>query len=102
MIQDMKRLFALLLFCALMLRSSAFAQNADDQYVRIYSLIQEGDALSDGNHPKDALNKYLEAQTNLMHFQRSFPSWNALVVDFRLTYLTGQIGLERSRLPAVV
>ena len=101
MIRDMKRLFALLLFCALMLRSSAYAQNADDQYVRIYSLIQEGDALSDANHPKDALNKYLDAQTNLLHFQKSFPSWNALVVEFRLNYLTGQIAEVRSKLPAV-
>jgi len=102
MIKNMKRLFALLLFCVLMLRSSAFAQNADDQYVRIYSLIQEGDALSDANHPKDALNKYLDAQTNLVHFQRSFPSWNALVVEFRLNYLTGQIAEVRSKLPVVV
>jgi Tfp pilus assembly protein PilF len=67
------------------------AEGPDDQYVRIYNLIQEADRLSSGGQPGEALPKYLEAQAGLERFQKGFPDWNATVVAFRLNYVAGKI-----------
>lgn len=91
MMRFMKRLLALVIWGAIFVVSSARGQSADDQYMRVYGLIQQGDALNEGGQTRDALAKYAEAQTNLWHFERSFPDWNAQVIKFRENYLTKQI-----------
>ncbi|HLP77979.1 MAG TPA: tetratricopeptide repeat protein, partial [Candidatus Paceibacterota bacterium] len=80
----MKRLFSLLLLAVLLLAASAKAQ--DEQYVRIYGLIQDGDSLK-VSQPAAALAKYREAQSLLAQFQRAYPDWNSNVVKYRLSYL---------------
>lgn len=70
--------------------SAARAESADDQYVTIFNLIQQADALS-VNQPADALAKYLEAETALQRFQKGNPDWNARIVAFRLKYLASRI-----------
>ena len=65
----------------------AWAEGPDDQYVNIYTLIQQADALS-GSQPTQALSKYLQAQSALQKLQRTYPDWNGKVVSFRLNYLT--------------
>src|SRR5438105_654689 len=87
----MKRSFALVLMCLLAAASAALAQGPDDQYVRIYNLIQEGDALNSSGQTSQAMAKYLEAQTGLQRFQRGYPEWNVKVVSFRLSYLAGKV-----------
>ena len=78
----MKRFFALaLLLCASVL--GAQAQGLDDQYVQIFSLIQEADSLS-ASQPAKALAKYVDAQTALQRLQKGNPDWNPKVVSFRL------------------
>ena len=52
MMPAMKQLFAGLALCMFFAASPVHAQSADDQYVGIYSLIQQGDTLSEANHPK--------------------------------------------------
>ncbi len=84
----MKRLFAIAL---LLLAFVAFARaGADEDYVGIYTMIQEGDTL-ELLHPDQALAKFTEAQEQLQRFQRIYPGWNDRVVNFRLSYLNSKI-----------
>ena len=87
----MKRSFALVLMALLAAASAALAQGPDDQYVRIYNLIQEGDSLNNSGQNSPALAKYLEAQSALQKFQRGYPEWNTKVVTFRVNYLAGKV-----------
>jgi len=81
----MKRLLVLVITAWLVV-STARGEGPDNQYLNIYSLIQEADALNH-SQPTQALAKYLQAQTTLQRFQRAYPDWNAKVVNFRLNYL---------------
>jgi tetratricopeptide (TPR) repeat protein len=87
----MKRLLAVV-FLLLVLAFRVRADGADDQYVQIYNLIQEGDSLGT-NQPAQAVAKYTEAQTALLRFGRIYPGWNERVVKFRLNYLASKITL---------
>jgi tetratricopeptide (TPR) repeat protein len=84
----MKRLFATAL---LLLAFAAFVRaGADEDYVQIYTTIQEGDTL-ELLHPDQALAKFNEAQAALQRFQRIYPGWNDRIVNFRLNYLGSKI-----------
>jgi hypothetical protein len=69
------------------------AETPDDQYLKIYNLIQQGDALGPG-HSSEASAKYREAQTALLQFQSAHPDWNPQVVAFRLSDLALKFGSE--------
>lgn len=85
----MKRLFAIaVLLLAFVVR--VHADGADEQYVQIYTLIEEGDSL-EATQPAQALAKYTEAQTELQTFQKVYPGWNDRIVNFRLNYLASKI-----------
>ncbi len=91
------------LIAALLLAGSltARAQSSEDQYVRIYNLIQQADTFSNAGKTAQALPKYLEAQTALKNIQRQNPSWNPKVVNFRLEYLADKIaGLPSANTPS--
>ncbi|MDB6122689.1 MAG: Tetratricopeptide 2 repeat protein [Pedosphaera sp.] len=87
----MKRLFTLMILLLLAMSPMARAQGPDDQYINIYNLIQQADALSERGQSGPAMAKYLEAQSTLKKFQTVNPDWNAKVVKFRLNYLEGKI-----------
>ena len=87
----MKRLFALAGLVLAALVVPARAQSPDDQYVLIYSVIQEADALNNLDQPAQALPKFLEAQSALQRLQKQFPDWHEKVVGFRLNYLAAKI-----------
>lgn len=74
------------------------AQSLDEQYVKIYNLIQQGDYLRDGKQPEPALEKFREAEELLKKLQTSYPQWNENVVKFRIRYIADRI----STLEAVV
>src|SRR4051812_16025579 len=59
-VQAMKRSLALVLMCVFTAVSAALAQGPDDQYVRIYNLIQEGDTFNGSGQKNQAMAKYLE------------------------------------------
>jgi Tfp pilus assembly protein PilF len=88
-------IIALLLGC-----SGAQAQGSDDQYISIYSLIQEAGKLNSGGQPSEALQKYLEAQTALQQFQKRYPQWNPNVISFRLNDVAAKIAEVSPRVPA--
>ncbi len=94
----MNRLFAIV---ALLLIAVARiqAQSSDDQYVQIYNLIQDGDALAATNKPAEALAKYTQAQYALVRFQKFNLGWNDRVVSFRLNYLASKITIVSASLP---
>jgi Flp pilus assembly protein TadD len=69
----------------------ARAQSPEEQYVRIYNLIQQADALNSSGQSAQALTKYLEAQSSLQRIQKFNPAWNPKVVNFRLNYLAEKI-----------
>ncbi len=76
----------------------ARAQTADDQYVGIYNLIQQGDALNENGQASAALGKYARAQSDLKDFQAANPDWNVKVVSFRMRYLAAKVALLSSEL----
>jgi tetratricopeptide (TPR) repeat protein len=85
----MKRLVAIAVLLLVIL-PSVRADGPDDQYVQIYNIIQDGDALS-AAQPSQAQAKYVEAQKELLKFQKIYPTWNERVVKFRLNYLASKI-----------
>src|SRR5207247_6396444 len=87
----MKRLFALFFLFWLAASPGVRAASQDEDYVRIYNLIQLADSLNETGQTAHALAKYLEAQTALKRFQTVNPIWNAKVINFRLKYLESKI-----------
>ena len=77
----------------------ALAQSAEDQYIRIYGLIQEGDRLVAENRAGEALVRYQEARGYLQSLQKGNPGWNDKIVKFRLNYLTQQIDTLSKKAP---
>jgi Flp pilus assembly protein TadD len=92
----MKRSLALVL-TLLLGAVCARADVLDDQYVRIYNLIQEADLLSSNGQVNQSLSKYLEAQNALQKFHRINPDWNTKVVNFRLNYLNSKVATASSQ-----
>src|SRR5207245_3422784 len=84
---SMKCFLAVVITSLLVTLLPAHAQGPDDQYVQIYNLIQEADAMEAKGQANPALAKYLEAQIALRRLQKGYPEWNAQVVKFRLGYL---------------
>jgi tetratricopeptide (TPR) repeat protein len=85
----MKQLFSLALF-AMLAALVARGQGLDDDYVQIFNLIQQADAMS-STEPAQALAKYVQAQVGLQRLQRGNPTWNPRVINFRLNYVTTRI-----------
>lgn len=95
----MKCFFALAGLMLAVLLSQARAEGPDDEYVRIYTLIQQGDSLNSSDQAVQALAKYSEAQTALQRFKRLYSDWNTRVVDFRLNYLAAKIATITTKVP---
>jgi tetratricopeptide (TPR) repeat protein len=84
------------------LSSARAQQSADDQYLIIYSLMQQADALAGSGDPRQALAQYTGVQGELQKFQNVFPDWNPKIVNFRLKYLAEKIAEVTAQLPATV
>jgi Tfp pilus assembly protein PilF len=97
----MKRLAALLvLVMTVVLLPARAQQGPDDQYVIIYSLMQQADMLNNTGQPRQALDHYRQVQSDLKKFQNIFPDWNPQIVNFRLNYLSEKIAEVSAKLPA--
>src|SRR5437870_7569445 len=72
------------------------AEGPDDEYVRIYNLIQQADALAEGGGGELARQKYSEARTGLDRVQKAYPGWNEQIVQFRLNYVMEKLGLAKT------
>jgi Tfp pilus assembly protein PilF len=77
----------------------AQAQSPDEQYLRVYNLIQEADVLADGGASQQAIAKYSEAQTILKKFKEVYPNWNERVISYRLNYVETKLAPLLAKLP---
>src|SRR5258706_14293390 len=66
------------------------ARAQEEEYLRIYSLIEQADSLT-AKQPQAALAKYREAQGALLSLQRNYRDWNAKAVAYRLNYLAEKV-----------
>ena len=80
---------------------TAWAEEPDEQYVRVFGLMQQAEKLSAMGKPAPALAKYREAQTVLKSLQSSYPDWNMKLVNYRLNYLAEKLA-EASQKPAAL
>jgi Tfp pilus assembly protein PilF len=94
------KFFAALAMALLLVLPVRAQENPDDQYVIIYTLIQQGDANLDSGQPQKALENYQEAQTELQKFQQVYSDWNPNIVSFRLNYLAQKIAALTPQTPA--
>ena len=86
-----------------MLLPVARAQNGgpDDQYVIIYSLIQQADSSENAGQARQALSQYVAVQAELKRFGQIYPDWNPRIVNFRLDYLAEKIAEVTQQLPVL-
>ncbi len=88
------------LFLMLMLSPARAQEGADNQYLIIYSLIQQADSLNSAGHSSEALAGFIEAQGELRKFQKVYPDWSPKIVNFRLDYLAEKIAELTPQVPA--
>ena len=95
-----KRSALLAVLMLTVLLSPARAQpGADNQYLIIYSLIQQADSLNGAGRSSEALAHFVKAQNELQKFQKSFPDWNPKIVNFRLDYLALRVAELTPQVP---
>jgi uncharacterized protein DUF6263 len=82
---------ALMLLALLLALPTARAQDPDDQYVQVFALIQQADALDSKGESAAALAKYRRALGELDSLRNEHPDWNAQVMSFRMNYLTQKV-----------
>ncbi len=93
----MRRISALLLLLSML--CIARAEGPDDDYIQIYTLIQQGDTASQNGDQRAAAERYFEAQNALKKLQASYPNWNEKVVKYRLNYVSEKLAPLASFLP---
>jgi tetratricopeptide (TPR) repeat protein len=88
-----------LVWLAAGLLSAQAQENADDQYIILYGLIQQADGSASSGQSQQALDQYAEVQGELQKFQKIFPDWNPTIVKFRLKYLAEKIADLTAQIP---
>jgi hypothetical protein len=78
----------------------ARADEAEDRYLSIYTVIQRADELNDSGHADQALAKYREAHNALIAFQKEYPTWNVKLVAFRLNETSTKVAALKEKLSA--
>ncbi len=97
----MKRFVALVgLALAIALPSACAEQSPDDQYISIYSQIQQAETFQASGQSRLALAGYTQSLAQLQKFQKMFPDWDSKIVGFRLDYLTEKINGLQAQFPA--
>ena len=87
-----KKWSAVWLMLALLLTlCAARAEGPDDDYLGIYMIMGQADALSANGKTSPAHAKYAEAQLALTRFQQKNPGWDNKIVSFRLNYLAEKL-----------
>jgi hypothetical protein len=90
----------ILLGLLLLLAAPARAEVADDDYLAIYTVMDQADTLNAHGQTAPAHAKYLEAWKALSQFQRDNPNWNPKIVSYRLNNLAEKIAATSGTPPA--
>lgn len=70
---------------------SAVAERPEEAYLKVYSIIDQAEALSEKGQTNQALAKFKEAQSALLELRREHPTWSSRAVGFRLNFLADKI-----------
>ena len=97
---NLQRLSGLLVLTLLLGVWPARADGPDDDYLRIYGIIQTADELNADGKAAPAKAKYLEAKAALTSFQTNYPYWNVKLVSYRLNYLAQKVAPPAEKLAA--
>lgn len=89
----MKRLLVLFFGLAFASLLSLRAESADDLFIRVYNLIQQGDSAQAVGQSRTAGDRYREAQQILLTLERENPGWNPNIVNYRKKYLAERLGI---------
>ncbi|HTH50244.1 MAG TPA: hypothetical protein VMB21_22215 [Candidatus Limnocylindria bacterium] len=76
------------LVVALALRARA---GADDDFIAVYTLIQQADTSRESGQLSVARRAYSDAQLKLTELRRSYPTWNERVIAYRLRYVAEKL-----------
>ena len=79
------------LACWLALAGAVLAGGPDDDYIAIYSQIQQADTLQKGGQLREAAAAYLHARDALEKLHADFPASNTAAVAYRLDYLADKL-----------
>lgn len=77
--------------CLLLSAATLWAAGPTEEYIRIYTQMQQAESLESSGRKAEALATYLTARKGLTRLKAAEPTWNRLVVDFRLKYLNSKI-----------
>ena len=69
----------------------ARAEGPDSDYLVVYGVMEQADALNTKGKTAEAHKKYLEAQRALTEFQQNNSDWNKPMVGYRAKYLVEKI-----------
>ncbi len=75
----------------------ARAEGPDTDYLVVYAVIDQADALNQKGKTSAAHAKYLEAQRALAEFQKNNSGWNNQMVAYRQKYLAEKISATSSK-----
>ena len=94
--------FLVAVVCLISLLPLARAQReADEKYIGIYSLIQQAVSQNEIGDPRQALVSLTAAQAQLVQFQKVYPSWNPIIVNYRLGDLAKRIAATSVKVAAL-
>jgi len=71
-------------------------EDADDQYLLIHGLMEQGDALASQGALAAAGTAYADALAQLRNFQKLFPNWHPDIIRFRLEDLAQKAAVFKS------
>ena len=87
-----KNFFTFSLLLALLVSlCAARAEGPDSDYLVVYGVMEQADALNARGKTAEAHKKYLEAQRSLAEFQQNNSDWNKPMVGYRAKYLAEKI-----------
>ena len=75
----------------LALAGALLAGGPDDDFLAIYTQIQQADTLQKGGQLREAATEYLHAREALQKLHADFPNSNVAAVNYRLDYLADKL-----------
>jgi len=87
-----KRIFVGAIMGVCLLVNAGFSQESpQDQYLKIYLLIQEADKLETAGQKASAHERYEVSNLRLKDLQNNFPNWEPTIVKFRIKYTEDKV-----------